>query len=98
MDKKIIDNKELFNSYVQYLINQTWRLIPMRENNENWEDHLNILIEELYGANEIFSEQLNFVVLMAKLEGLKYPSLDFSTYRSAVFKSIKLLSGGKKNE
>jgi hypothetical protein len=37
------------------LINQIWKLIPMRENGENWETHLNTIIEEIAGLQEIFS-------------------------------------------
>lgn len=82
---------------LQRLINQMWKLIPMRENNEDWEDHLNILIEEIYGLGEVFKDKLNFVILLSKLEGLHLSSLDFMTYRTVVFKCIALLSRGFNN-
>ena len=96
MDNK--DKIEISNVVLQQdlqrLINQMWKLIPMRENNEDWEDHLNILIEEIYGLGEVFKDKLNFVILLSKLEGLHLPSLDFMTYRTVVFKCIALLSRG----
>jgi hypothetical protein len=37
------------------LINQMWKLIPMKEHGENWEKQLDIVIIEIAGLNEIFS-------------------------------------------
>jgi predicted ATP-dependent Lon-type protease len=36
------------------LTNQMWKLIPMNENNEDWEKQLNTVILEIAGLNEIF--------------------------------------------
>ena len=36
------------------LTNQLWKLIPMRENNEEWEKQLDTVILEICGLNEIF--------------------------------------------
>lgn len=72
------------------LINQMWKLIPMKENRENWEKQLAIVIEEISGLNRIFFEQVNFLILLSKLEGL-YDTQDFMVYRSVVFESIGLL-------
>lgn len=75
------------------LINQIWKLIPMRENGENWETHLNTIIEEIAGLQEIFSQELDFLILLSKLEGLKHESCnDFMLYRKTVFRSIDLLA------
>ena len=52
------------------LTNQTWKLIPMRENEEDWEKQLNTVILEIAGLNEIFLENPQFLQLLAKLESL----------------------------
>ena len=36
------------------LINQLWKLIPMRENEENWRKQLDTVTLEVVGLNEIF--------------------------------------------
>ena len=80
------------------LTNQLWKLIPMRENDENWEKQLNTVILEIAGLNEIFVENPQFLLLLAKLEGLNSVSTEFELYRKSVFESISLLRGLLKNE
>ena len=76
---------------VRRLTNQLRKLIPMRENNENWQKQLDTVLNELYGLHEIFGGQLNFLVLLSKLEGL--PQIDnFMSYRVIVFGAISLLT------
>jgi hypothetical protein len=36
------------------LTNQIWKLIPMREHNEDWKKQLDTVIIEIAGLNEIF--------------------------------------------
>ena len=79
------------------LINQLWKLIPMRENGEDWESHLNNLIIEISGLYLILP--LNFLILLSKLEGLKLnKDTPFFIYRNTVFKTIKLMEEAFDNE
>ena len=39
---------------VRRLTNQLWKLIPMREHNEDWPKQLDTVIIEIAGLNEIF--------------------------------------------
>ena len=78
-------------SDVNRLTNQLWKLIPMRENQENWLGQLETVIIELTGLNTIFVGQNNFIVLLSKLEGLKIVETEFDTYRKTVFEAISLL-------
>lgn len=81
------------------LINQMWKLIPMREKNENWHDHLLIVIEEVAGLSNILCAQLDFLVLLSKLEGLTHEVCDdFMVYRKTVFRCIELLTRLLENE
>ena len=73
------------------LVNQIWKLLPMRENEENWQKQLNSVLNELYGLHYIFGDQLDFLILLSKLEGLK-DSDDFMTYRMVVFSAISLFT------
>ena len=78
---------------IQRLTNQIWKLIPMKENDEDWEQQLNTVILEIAGLKDIFLQNPQFLSLLAKLEGLKTESVDFVLYRKTVFESIGLLRG-----
>ena len=78
-------------SDINRLTNQLWKLIPMRENKENWLGQLETVIIELTGLNTVFAKQNNFIVLLSKLEGLKIVETEFNTYRKTVFEAISLL-------
>lgn len=73
------------------LVNQLWKLIPMRENEENWEKQLDTVILEIAGLSEIFYLTPQFLQLWSKLEGLKVISLSFKVYRKTIFECINLL-------
>ena len=73
------------------LINQIWKLLPMRENNEDWQKQLSSVLVELYGLSEMFGDQLPLLILLSKLEGLAQVK-DFMVYRVTVFNSISLLT------
>lgn len=78
----------------QRLTNQLWKLIPMRENNENWQKQLNTVILEIAGLNEIFHQDPQFLQLLSKLEGLQaVEDISFDLYRKTIFESISLLRG-----
>ena len=47
-DSKSIDTN------VRRLTNQMWKLIPMREHDEDWPKQLDTVILEIAGMNEIF--------------------------------------------
>ena len=78
-------------SDVNRLTNQLWKLIPMRENEENWLGQLETVIIELSGLNAILAKQNNFIILLSKLEGLKIVETEFNTYRKTIFETISLL-------
>ena len=46
--------KEDIDVNVRRLTNQMWKLIPMREHEEDWEKQLDTVILEIAGLNEIF--------------------------------------------
>lgn len=72
------------------LTNQLWKLIPMRENEEDWGKQIKIVAIEIAGLKEIFNEDA-FLEILSKLEGLIAIETDFEEYRSTVFKCISLL-------
>jgi hypothetical protein len=74
------------------LTNQLWKLIPMRENKENWEQQLQTVIIDIAGKDEIFLHNSQYLQLLSKLEGLQVISVDFSMYRKTIFECINLLN------
>ena len=79
-------------SNVKRLTNQLWKLIPMRENQEDWQKQLDTVRLEVAGLNEIFLSYPQFLQLLSKLEGLQaLEDSDFDLYRKTIFESINLL-------
>ena len=82
----------VLTSDINRLTNQLWKLIPMRENEEDWLNHLNYLIVELAGLNELCSNtDEKFLILLSKLKGLQIEDTTFHVYRKTVFECISLL-------
>ena len=86
---------DILEKNVTRLTNQTWKLIPMRENEEDWQKQLDTVILEVAGLNEIFIENPQFLQLLSKLEGIRAVAAitDFALYRKTVFEAIGLLRG-----
>ena len=89
----IVIPTEIVESDINRLTNQLWKLIPMRENEENWKSQLDTVIVELAGLQELSMNQMDekFLILLSKLEGLKLTNISFSVYRKTVFECISLL-------
>lgn len=73
------------------LVNQIWKLLPMREKEEDWEKQLSSVLIELHGLQDMFDDQLKLLILLSKLEGLTSTE-DFMTYRLTIFGAISLLT------
>ena len=65
---------------IKRLTNQLWKLIPMRENEEDWRKQLDTVVLEI-----------TLLQLLSKLEGLREIDTSFELYRKTVFESISLL-------
>ena len=89
----IIVSKKVFEANINRLTNQLWKLIPMRENGENWQGQLETVVLEIIGLNKLFSDSLDFSVLISKLKGLEESNIDFDLYRKTIFEAISLLRG-----
>ena len=85
-----LQEKDLLKNFDR-LTNQLWKLIPMRENDENWLGQLDTVIIEVAGLHEMIYIDERFVILLAKLEGLRRTEIGFMQYRKTVFEAISLL-------
>lgn len=91
--KSLFFNNNLIIKDLQRLVNQTWKLIPMREHNEDWRKQLYSVIIEVRGLHRIFGDQLDFLILLSTLEGLNdEQESPFMEYRAAVFSATSIIS------
>lgn len=93
-----------YNSYIENnaiitnlkrLVNQTYKLLPSREEGLDWEKPLITIIEEFAGMNELFLDHHNiFFSLLCKLEGLftLTKENDFLIFRKTIFECLGLIN------
>lgn len=92
-------SNEDFNKNIIRLTNQIWKLIPMKEHNEDWLKQLDTVSIEIAGMYAVIETEhtSHFLQLLFKLEGLKEKQdIDFEIYRKTVFEIINILQGMKK--
>ncbi len=82
---------EVVKADITRLTNQLWKLIPMRENEENWQSQLETVLIEITGLCGLFDIKENHLILLSKLEGMREVETDFMIYRKTVFECISLL-------
>lgn len=86
---------EVINKEFMRLTNQLWKLIPMRENEEDWQRQLETVIIDIAGKEELFLHNSQFLQMLSKLEGLRLVDVDFTIYRKTIFECINLLHDAK---
>ena len=88
--------EEIKNEIIR-LTNQLWKLIPMWENNEDWNKQLETVIIDIAGKDEIFLHDSHFLQLLSKLEGIHNKETEFNIFRKTVFECINLINEVDKN-
>ena len=94
-----IENQTIHNR-LQNLINQTYKLLPSREEGADWEKPLQTILEELAGMQRLMNCGYSeiFFPLLNKLEGL-YSLVeddDFLCYRRTIFECLGLMNNLQK--
>lgn len=90
-----IDN-EIVITNLKRLINQTYKLLPNREEGIDWSTPLSTITEEIAGMAALFNKDLgpDTLSLLSKLEGLK--TLDgeeeFFSFRRTIFECLNLMN------
>ena len=93
-------NIEIDNATILYrlqnLINQIYKLLPIREEQGDWEKPLQTIIQELVGFQRLMKNNCSiiFFTLLNKLEGLYSltEEQDFSCYRRTIFECLGLMN------
>ena len=90
-----IDNNVIEKRF-QNLINQTYKLLPIREQGADWQKALQTIIEELVGIQRILGcgNSKTYFVLLSKMEGLYSLNKEenFSCYRRIIFECLNLMN------
>ncbi len=89
-------NNQTISHRLQNLINQTYKLLPSREQGADWQKPLETIIEELAGMQRLMNCGYSeiFFPLLNKLEGL-YSLVeddDFLCYRRTIFECLGLMN------
>lgn len=82
---------------IKKIINQIYKLLPVREEGLDWEKPLETIFEELKGMGSILERDDEFFGLLCKLEGLFYLTEEqhFSLYRRTIFECLSILNSIK---
>ena len=92
--------EQTIHNRLQNLINQTYKLLPSREEGADWEKPLQTVLEELAGMQRLMNCGYSeiFFPLLNKLEGL-YSLVeddDFLCYRRTIFECLGLMNNLQK--
>lgn len=90
MKKKFQFSSNAWSHNDTRLTNQIFKLLPMYENQEDWQKQQQTIILELHGYNAMFIDNPGFMVLVAKLSALDMAE-DRITFRKLVFEAITAL-------
>ena len=96
-----IDNKSIDN-FFKKIINQLYKLLPMREQGKDWKKPLETLIEQFCGMKRLmihYQDNL-FLTIICKMEGLFNLTddiKDMPLYRRTIFECLSLLNSLNKN-
>lgn len=89
---------EAIASNLKKIINQTYKLLPNREEGLDWKTPLQTIIQELFGMDRILGDwHVNLFAILCKLEGLYSldKEEDFFVYRRTIFECLSLLNAIK---
>ena len=95
-------DKEDFSVNIKRIINQLYKILPMREQGKDWKKPLETLIEQLCGMKRLIENQDSlFFTIICKMEGLfdlADDEIDMPLYRRTIFECLSLLNSLNRNE
>ena len=86
-------DKEAIENNIDRLTNQIFKLLPSREEGEDWVTPLQNLILEITGMKALWIDQPKLFSLLCRLEALLSltEEEDFLAFRKLIFESLSLL-------
>ena len=91
-------DKDNILKHINKITNLIFKLLPSREEGNDWETLLRNLITELVGMDRIMLDHADFFPLICKLESLLTltDESDFLTFRRIIFECLELINSIKK--
>lgn len=87
--------KETIQKNLKRILNQSYKLLPTREEGNDWETPLTTIVEELAGMDRLLIDQQTiFFTLLCKMEGLLTLTNDndFFLFRRILFECLELIT------
>lgn len=90
---------EVIRSTLDRMCSQTFKLLPMREEEQDWIKPLETLSLELLGLNALFPENPSLFSAVCKMEGIREvgEEIEFMTFRRTIFEICGLLTKARDN-
>lgn len=87
-------DKKVAAANLHRLVGQVYRLLPAREEGEDWMKPLETLINELIGMFNLLPDLPTGLTAASKLEGLykRGQEVEFANYRRTIFECCTILS------
>lgn len=88
-----IDNNSILQN-IDRITNQIFKLLPVREENGNWQAPLTNLIVEIGGMSSLLSDHTDLFSLLCKMEALLNKlsnEEDFFVFRKTIFDCLGLM-------
>lgn len=88
-----VASDEAWDKYIHRKINQAWKILPMKEKNENWEKQAHTVVIELSGLKKLSVDKEEILLqILGKLQGLsEVDDIDFMYFRKTVFEITSLI-------
>lgn len=87
---KQLSNQD-WEKYVRKIKNDVFKLLPLREENLDWDKHLETILIEMSGFYSL-SNEVKIITVLSKLEALKELE-EFMLYRKTIFEILSTLDG-----
>lgn len=87
--------KETIQKNLKRILNQSYKLLPTREEGNDWKTPLTTIVEELAGMDRLLIDQQTiFFTLLCKMEGLLTLTNDndFFLFRRILFECLELIT------
>lgn len=92
-------NNSVISNRLKNLVNQIYKLLPVREEGSNWQQPLTTIIQQLAGIQRLLNNDYSEFLfpLLSKLEGLftLTEDKDFLCYRKTIFECLNLMNSLK---
>lgn len=89
-------SQNIIKKDIKRIINQIYKLLPLREEGQDWKKLLQTIIQQLAGMQRLFlgQQEQSFLILLCKLEGMNILTSEdqFYLYRRTIFECLSLLN------